>query len=344
MQKAQVALPLIAVLAMAMFLSFSQSGPKSAEASGPGVSIQFTNAAKENVDNVARFDKFSIQVYAAPAPSFDVRGYAYGVVIPAGGGIKYNGPVPFDTNPIGPPQPCDLELKPNIADNNAFGFCATTHTPTKHSINVIGPSTGLDVDAIGTKLNGQGADPKADRIVLGSFAYVCNTVGTYEVYVIQADPDVGGAIPYADQASNITFVKTVANQAGAQVSATAKLTCGPCRDNDADTLCDATDDPDDDNDGLPDTFENRFLCLDPLVDDAAADPDGDGRTNLEEFQLGSKPCVATVGGIAELPEVAGAPLETGGSSRGNAGVLAAIAALAVTLGGAAWYTRRRWAR
>ena len=55
-----------------------------------------------------------------------------------------------------------------------------------------------------------------------------------------------------------------------------------------------------------------------------------------------------VGGIAELPEVAGTPLEAPGSSGSNtgliAGVLAAIAAGTVTLTGAAWYARRRWVR
>ena len=54
---------------------------------------------------------------------------------------------------------------------------------------------------------------------------------------------------------------------------------------------------------------------------------------------------ASVGGIAELPEVAGTSLETDGSSGAGAGLLAgivaAIAAGTVTLGGAAWYTRRR---
>ena len=119
-----------------------------------------------------------------------------------------------------------------------------------------------------------------------------------------------------------------------------------CPDNDGDTLCDAAD-PDDDNDGMPDSFENVHPCLDPLVDDAAADPDGDGRTNLEEFAMGSKPCVANVvGGVAELPEVAGAPLEAPDSSGSNTGLLAgvagAVAAGTLTLGGAAWYARRRW--
>ncbi|MCH8901759.1 MAG: hypothetical protein IIC88_05615 [Chloroflexi bacterium] len=54
-----------------------------------------------------------------------------------------------------------------------------------------------------------------------------------------------------------------------------------------------------------------------------------------------------VGGIAELPEVAGTPLEAAGSSGSNtgliAGIVAAIAAGSATLTGGAWYARRRWA-
>ena len=52
-----------------------------------------------------------------------------------------------------------------------------------------------------------------------------------------------------------------------------------------------------------------------------------------------------VGGVAELPEVAGAPLQGTGSSGSNAGliagVIAAVVSGAVALGGAAWYVRRR---
>ena len=55
---------------------------------------------------------------------------------------------------------------------------------------------------------------------------------------------------------------------------------------------------------------------------------------------------APIGGIAALPEVAGAPLETDGSWGRNAGVLAGgaavIVASATALVGAAWYARRRW--
>ena len=57
--------------------------------------------------------------------------------------------------------------------------------------------------------------------------------------------------------------------------------------------------------------------------------------------------VTAVGGVAELPEVAGAPLQATGSSGGNAGLLAGLIAVvvagAVALGGAAWYVRRRTA-
>ena len=53
-----------------------------------------------------------------------------------------------------------------------------------------------------------------------------------------------------------------------------------------------------------------------------------------------------IGGVAELPEVTGTPLETTGSSGSStgllAGIVAAIAAGTVALGGAAWYARRRW--
>ena len=57
---------------------------------------------------------------------------------------------------------------------------------------------------------------------------------------------------------------------------------------------------------------------------------------------------SAVGGIAELPDVAGTPVEALNTSNGNAGLLAGVAAAAiagaVALGGAAWYTRKRWPR
>lgn len=60
------------------------------------------------------------------------------------------------------------------------------------------------------------------------------------------------------------------------------------QNSDGDGQGDACDN-DDDNDGMPDTFElaNGFNPLDPA--DAAQDADGDGFTNLEEFKGRSDP-------------------------------------------------------
>lgn len=87
------------------------------------------------------------------------------------------------------------------------------------------------------------------------------------------------------------------------------------------------------------------------------DWDGDSCTDWDELEAeipgGGDPfnpndCSGVgppVGGIAELPEVAGIPLETPGSSGVSIGVLAGIATAtavgALTLGGAAWYGWRR---
>jgi len=60
---------------------------------------------------------------------------------------------------------------------------------------------------------------------------------------------------------------------------------------DGDTLADCVDD-DDDNDGMPDSYEQHYDCLNPLVYDANADPDGDTLTNIQEYNRRSNPCGA----------------------------------------------------
>lgn len=59
-------------------------------------------------------------------------------------------------------------------------------------------------------------------------------------------------------------------------------------DTDGDLIANFVD-TDDDNDNLPDTWELQYN-LDPLdPTDASEDPDGDGQTNLQEFQGGTDP-------------------------------------------------------
>jgi len=49
-------------------------------------------------------------------------------------------------------------------------------------------------------------------------------------------------------------------------------------------------DPDDDNDGLPDSYESQYAFLDPLSStDATQDQDNDGLTNFQEYQEGTDP-------------------------------------------------------
>ena len=59
-------------------------------------------------------------------------------------------------------------------------------------------------------------------------------------------------------------------------------------------------DPDDDNDGMPDTWENQY-GLNQLVDDASNDLDGDGWSNIKEYERGTDPSDATSYPIKATP-------------------------------------------
>jgi hypothetical protein len=49
-------------------------------------------------------------------------------------------------------------------------------------------------------------------------------------------------------------------------------------------------DSDDDNDGMPDSYEQQYSCLKPLIYDRNSDPDGDGKSNYQEYVAHSNPC------------------------------------------------------
>ena len=82
----------------------------------------------------------------------------------------------------------------------------------------------------------------------------------------------------------------------AQELAAGTKPCVP--DTDGDGLKDGADpwplSPDGDTDGMPDAYEVQYSCLNPKVADADKDPDGDGYTNIQEYQMGTNPCVCNL--------------------------------------------------
>ncbi|MCB2145406.1 MAG: PKD domain-containing protein [Deltaproteobacteria bacterium] len=74
-------------------------------------------------------------------------------------------------------------------------------------------------------------------------------------------------------------------------------------DNDSDGTGD-NQDPDDDNDGMTDVWELAY-GLDPLINDSALDADGDGLTNLAEFQADTNPTTAPANTAPDAPVIDG---------------------------------------
>jgi hypothetical protein len=66
----------------------------------------------------------------------------------------------------------------------------------------------------------------------------------------------------------------------------------PHNDLDEDAICGDID-TDDDGDGMPDAWELKYAGLNPLVNDADEDLDGDGFTNFEEYNSGTNPADET---------------------------------------------------
>ena len=125
---------------------------------------------------------------------------------------------------------------------------------------------------------------------------------------VEADFTSPNVLPFGE---TLVFQLIVTDNEGLQDTDTCSVyvTREPIIDSDGDGVPDAEDDfpfdpdehldtdgdgegnnadTDDDNDGMPDTWELLY-GLDPLKDDADEDPDGDEVSNINEYNLGTKP-------------------------------------------------------
>jgi Bacterial TSP3 repeat len=83
------------------------------------------------------------------------------------------------------------------------------------------------------------------------------------------------------------FAATAFDASNIESGYSNEVSCYPSTDTDGDGSIDSQD-PDDEDDGMPDAWELRY-GLNPLINDAAGDSDGDGISNLAEYAAGSDP-------------------------------------------------------
>jgi hypothetical protein len=143
------------------------------------------------------------------------------------------------------------------------------------------PYDGQDVDSGFVIYKSDLPDPGANSVICQLSGFV---PGEIYYFVVTAVDDEGFE---SDPSWEIAvYLLTVSN--------TFDLTVEVLRDVDGDAVPDV-DDPDDDNDGMPDTWE-LANDLEPEVADAADDPDHDGSTNLEEYNDGTDPWMTDTDG------------------------------------------------
>ena len=96
-------------------------------------------------------------------------------------------------------------------------------------------------------------------------------------------------VPLNDNTAYAVSISSIVDTAGNSCSALVSNFATDTVDTDGDSVRDYEDE-DDDNDGMPDTWETEY-GLDPKTDDASLDSDGDGVSNLNEYLLVMNPSV-----------------------------------------------------
>lgn len=150
-------------------------------------------------------------------------------------------------------------------------------------------------------LNGSGSrDPDGDALTYqwrqtGGTAVTLNGTGAQRTF---AAPD------NSQNMETLAFELTVSDNQGLYDADTVIVWVNPVQqlpDNDGDGTPDSQDN-DDDNDGMPDSWELQY-GLDPFSNDAGGDLDGDGSSNLEEYQAGTNPTAPQTNQAPNQPSI-----------------------------------------
>jgi hypothetical protein len=195
--------------------------------------------------------------------------------------------------------------EPNQPNTLAASPCADGSEGGYHNYGYDNYFGSLDAFQV-TDLSGPSFQP-GDTVRLDATVW-CGQPNSFDsLYVYHADSPSSPSWVYAGAAAcrdygtqllSVIFNLGVANNLQAirvaftEYSLASPCDAGPGNDRDDVVLTVAGDTGDSDSDGLPNWWEEAYsACVNPLVPDADANPDGDAWTNLQEFQNRGNPCV-----------------------------------------------------
>jgi hypothetical protein len=137
------------------------------------------------------------------------------------------------------------------------------------------------------------APPTATVGVLYSYSITCTDadLDPLLLYMDLSDTCGGAVMDYMDGTGDYFFTPT-----GPQGGTTCYVgvACDDMQDWDVQTSpvdVSAGGTGDSDGDGMPDGWEDTYGCVDSMVGDSLEDPDGDGFTNLDEYNNSTDPCM-----------------------------------------------------